>query len=192
MHRERGVDLRLRTAVQEVRRNAVVVKGPDGELDTIPTAATVWATGVSASPVVGGWGLPTGRGGRIQVEEDLRVVGHPEIFAAGDVSIAGSSLPQLAQPAIQGGRHAGAQIRRLVTGAPTEAFHYHDKGIMATIGFSDAVAELPQPVRDHGEPLGALLHLAAQPEHRGGRPGRDPCRPSVTLAATVGCTGRVS
>jgi NADH dehydrogenase len=148
--RARGVDLRLRTSVQEVRQNAVVVKGPDGELETISTAATVWATGVSASPVVGDWGLPTGRGGRIEVEPDLRVVGHPDIFAVGDVSIAGSSLPQLAQPAIQGGRHAGAQIRKLLAGAPTEEFHYHDKGIMATIGFSDAIAELPRGIKFKG------------------------------------------
>jgi NADH:ubiquinone reductase (H+-translocating) len=148
--RERGVDLRLKTSVQEVRPDAVVVKGPDGELETISTAATVWATGVSASPVVGDWGLPTGRGGRVQVEPDLRVVGHPDIFAAGDVSIAGSSLPQLAQPAIQGGRHAGAQIARLVAGEPTQEFHYHDKGIMATIGFSDAIAELPRGIKFKG------------------------------------------
>ena len=148
--RERGVELRLKTSVQEVRPNAVVVKGPDGEIETISCAATIWATGVSASPVVGGWGLPTGRGGRIEVEPDLRVVGHPEIFAAGDVSIAGSSLPQLAQPAIQGGKHAGIQIRRLLAGAPTEPFQYHDKGIMATIGFSDAIAELPRGIKFKG------------------------------------------
>ena len=148
--RERGVDLRLQTSVQEVRPDAVVVKDPDGSIETISTAATVWATGVSASPVVGGWGLPTGRGGRIEVEPDLRVVGHPEIFAAGDVSIAGSSLPQLAQPAIQGGKHAGIQIRRLLAGAPTEPFQYHDKGIMATIGFTDAVAQLPRGVKVKG------------------------------------------
>jgi NADH:ubiquinone reductase (H+-translocating) len=148
--RKRGVDLRLKTSVQEVRPNAVVVKGPDGELETISTAATVWATGVSATPVVGDWGLPTGRGGRVEVEPDLRVVGHPDVFAAGDVSIAGSSLPQLAQPAIQGGRHAGVQIRRLVAGQPTEEFHYHDKGIMATIGFSDAIAELPRGIKFKG------------------------------------------
>ena len=148
--RERGVDLRLNTSVQEVRQGAVVVKGPDGSLETIPTAATVWATGVSASPVVGGWGLPTGRGGRVEVDADLRVVGHPEIFAAGDVSVAGSSLPQLAQPAIQGGKHAGIQIRRLISGSPTQPFQYHDKGIMATIGFTDAVAELPRGIRFKG------------------------------------------
>jgi NADH dehydrogenase len=148
--RERGVDLRLRTSVQEVRPGAVVVKGPDGELETISTAATVWATGVSASPVVGGWGLPTGRGGRIEVGPDLRVVGYDNIFAAGDVSIAGSSLPQLAQPAIQGGRHAAVQIRRLLAGAETEPFHYHDKGTMATIGFTDAIAQLPGGVKFKG------------------------------------------
>jgi NADH dehydrogenase len=148
--RERGVDLRLNTSVQEVRPDAVVVKDPDGSLETIPTAATVWATGVSAAPVVGGWGLPTGRGGRVEVDADLRVVGHPDVFAVGDVSIAGSSLPQLAQPAIQGGKHAGIQIRRLLAGAPTQPFTYHDKGIMATIGFTDAVAQLPHGVKFKG------------------------------------------
>jgi NADH:ubiquinone reductase (H+-translocating) len=148
--RERGVDLRLNTSVQEVRPDAVVVKDPDGSLETIPTAATIWATGVSAAPVVGGWGLPTGRGGRVEVDADLRVVGHPDVFAVGDVSIAGSSLPQLAQPAIQGGKHAGMQIRRLLVGSPTQPFTYHDKGIMATIGFTDAVAQLPHGVKFKG------------------------------------------
>jgi NADH dehydrogenase len=148
--REREVELRLNTSVQEVRPHAVVVKGPDGSLETIPCAATIWATGVSADPLVGSWGLPTGRGGRISVEPDLRVVGHPDVFAVGDVSIAGTSLPQLAQPAIQGGHHAGVQIRRLVGGATTEPFDYHDKGTMATIGRKDAVVQLPHGIRMKG------------------------------------------
>ena len=67
---------------------------------------------------------------------------------AGDVAItADDPLPQLAQPAIQGGRHAGAQIRRLLAGSPTEPFRYKNKGTMATIGRSDAVVELPQGIR---------------------------------------------
>lgn len=148
--RERGVDLRLSTSVKRVRPDAVVVQGPDGEQEVIPAALTIWATGVTAKPVVGGWGLPTGRGGRIEVEPDLRVKGFPEIFAVGDVSGQENPLAQLAQPAIQGGRHAGVQIRRLLAGSATEEFHYKNKGTMATIGRSDAVVELPHGIRMRG------------------------------------------
>jgi NADH:ubiquinone reductase (H+-translocating) len=147
--RERGVDLRLGTSVQEVRADAVVVKGPDGE-ETIAAAAVVWATGITAAPIVGAWGLPTGKGGRIDVGPDLRVAGHPEIFAVGDVALDPADLPQVAQPAIQGGKHAGIQIRRLLAGSPTETFRYRDKGSMATIGRSDAVVEFPFGLRLKG------------------------------------------
>jgi NADH dehydrogenase len=149
--RERGVDVRLGTSVQEVREREVVVKDPDGSTETIPVAATVWASGISAAPVVGEWGLATGRGGRIEVEPDLRLPGHPEVFAVGDVSVdPATPLAQLAQPAIQGGTHVGVQIRRILAGASTEPFRYHDKGTMATIGRSDAVVQLPGGLRVRG------------------------------------------
>ncbi len=147
--RKRGVDLRLGTSLQEVRERAVVVKGPDGE-QTIPCAVVVWATGITAGPIVGGWGLPTGPGGRIAVGPDLRVQGHPDVFAVGDVALGPQNLPQVAQPAIQGGKHAGVQIRRLLAGAPTEPFRYFDKGTMATIGRGDAVVQLPFGLRLKG------------------------------------------
>jgi NADH dehydrogenase len=144
---KRGVDVRLSTSVQEVRPDAVVVKGPDGE-ETIPAAVTVWASGITAKPIVGGWGLPEGKGGAIEVDADLRVKGHPDIFCVGDVAADG--LPQVAQPAIQGGKHAGVQIRRILAGSPTEPFHYFDKGTMATIGRSDAVVQFPFGLRLRG------------------------------------------
>jgi NADH:ubiquinone reductase (H+-translocating) len=65
---KRGVELRLNTALQEVRPHEVVVKNPDGELETIPMAATVWASGISAGAIVGSWGLPAGPAGRIAVD----------------------------------------------------------------------------------------------------------------------------
>jgi NADH:ubiquinone reductase (H+-translocating) len=99
----------------------------DGE--QLPSAATIWATGVKVDDQVADWGLPQGRGGRIQVEPDMCVVGHPEIFAVGDVAASvDGPLPQLAQPAIQGGRHAAVQIGRLIAGEPTEPMVYKDKG----------------------------------------------------------------
>jgi NADH:ubiquinone reductase (H+-translocating) len=148
---KRGVELRLETSLQEVRPNEVVVKNPDGQLETIAMAATVWASGISASTIIGSWGLPTGAGGRIAVGADLRLVDYPEVFAVGDVAVGeGGPLPQVAQPALQGGKHAALQIRRLLAGSATESFHYKNKGMMATIGRSDAVVELPFGLRLKG------------------------------------------
>lgn len=75
--RKRGVELRLGVAVEEVHADGVVLS--DGE--RLPSAVTVWSTGVKVDDQVAGWGLPQGRGGRIEVEPDMRVAGHPEIFA---------------------------------------------------------------------------------------------------------------
>ena len=144
---QRGVELRLGTAVAEVHEDCVVLS--NGE--KLPAAATIWATGVTVPEYVSEWGLPQGRGGRIEVEPDMRVVGHPEIFAVGDIAAStGGPLPQLAQPAIQGGRHAGAQVRRLVAGRATEPLRYKDKGTMATIGRHDAVVQLPLGLKLRG------------------------------------------
>lgn len=167
---KRGIDLRLDTAVKEVHEDSVVVQRKGEEPETIPAAVTIWATGVTAEPIVGDWGLPTGKGGRIETDPDLRVKGYPEIFAVGDVGVnPDNPLPQLAQPAIQGGKHAGVQIRRILVGAPTEPFEYRDKGTMATIGRSDAVVQLPFGLRMKGFPAWLAwlaLHLV---ELMGGR-----------------------
>jgi NADH dehydrogenase len=112
---------------------------------------TVWAAGVSAPAGTAEWGLPQGRGGRILVGPDLRVRGQDRIFALGDISlVTGQPLPQLAQPALQMGRHAAAQIGLLTAGRATVPFSYHDKGIMATIGRRSAVVELPHRLRIRG------------------------------------------
>ena len=145
--RERGVELRLGVAVREVRPDCVVLS--DGE--RVPSASTIWATGVKVDDAVSAWGLPQGRGGRLRVGPDLRVEGHPEIFAVGDLAAdRDAPLPQLARPAIDGGRHAAAQVRRLLAGEPTEPFVYRDRGISATIGRSDAVIQLPFGVKLRG------------------------------------------
>ena len=164
--RKRGVELRLGTAVKEVHSDGVVLS--DGE--RMPSAATIWCTGVKVHDQVAGWGLPQGRGGRIPVEPDMRVVGHPEIFAVGDVAASvDAALPQLAQPAIQGGRHAVAQIRRLMAGQASEPMVYKDKGTMATIGRNAAVVQLPRAVKLKGR-LAWLawvaLHIVTLVGHR--------------------------
>ena len=127
----RGVDVRLDTKISEITEDRVLLADGQDLLSNL----TVWAAGVSAPESAGGWNLPQGKGGRIVTGPDLRVAGHDRIFAVGDIAlIEGQPLPQLAQPALQTGRHAAAQIRRLVAGQPTVPFSYHDKGIMATIG----------------------------------------------------------
>jgi NADH dehydrogenase len=136
--RERGVELRLNTSVAEVRPDGVVLGG--GEF--LKAGVVVWATGVTVPSLVGEWGLPQGRGGRITVDKDLRVTGFRNIFAVGDIALLPDPLPQLAQPALQGGRHAGRQVAALALGRPTHPFHYHDKGTMATVGRRAAVADI--------------------------------------------------
>jgi NADH dehydrogenase len=154
----RGVDVRLGEQVTEVRPDAVVLAS--GE--EIPTRTLVWAAGVRANPLVDQLGFELGRGGRIRVAADLSVPGHPDVYVIGDSAdiAAGPApdatgdgaprLPQLAQVAIQGGRHVADEILR-GEGAP-RPFHYFDKGIMATIGRRAAVAELP-----FGPPLRGMV-----------------------------------
>jgi hypothetical protein len=85
------------------------------------------------------------------VGPDLRVVGQDRIFAAGDIAVSAEHpVPQLAQPAIQEGRHVAGQIRRLIAGQPTVPFSSHDKGIMATIGRRSAVVQLAWGLRFRG------------------------------------------
>ncbi len=144
---DRGVDVRLDARIRENTPDQVVLAyGAQ-----LPSDLTVWAAGVTAPESVGGWGLPQGRGGRIQVGPDLRVTGHDRIFAIGDIALTdGQPVPQLAQPALQMGRFAAEQIARLEAGKPTAQFTYHDKGILATIGRRSAVVQLPHHVRIRG------------------------------------------
>lgn len=137
--RRRDVELRLGAGVEEVCPDAVRLS--DGTV--LPSDLTIWATGVAPHEEVREWSLPLDRGDRIRVGEDLQVEGLPGVFAAGDVAVAPQDLPQLAQPAIQGGAHVARQIQRLMSGQPTERFEYWDKGQLAIIGRRSAIGELP-------------------------------------------------
>jgi len=108
---ERGVDVRTGTAVERVEADRVHLDGPAA----IPTQTLVWAAGVKASPVAGMMGTEQARDGRLIVRPDLSVPDHPTVYAVGDMAaIEGEDgyEPQLAQVAIQSGRHAAAQIQR--------------------------------------------------------------------------------
>jgi len=144
---ERDVDIRLNTRILEVRPDCVVL----GEGQHLPSDLTVWTGGVAAAQSAAGWNLPQGKAGRILVGADLRVRGSERIFAAGDIALDPEHpSPQLAQPALQEGRHAAVQIVRVLRGEKTEPFSYHDKGTMATIGRRSAVVQLARGARITG------------------------------------------
>lgn len=152
----RGVEVRTGTRVERVRATRVQLAG--GE--ELPCHTLVWAAGVQANPVGAALGLPTGRAGRIVVGSDLQVADHPGVWAIGDVAAIvdaagrdGALLPQLAPVAIQSGRHVAAEILHAEAGEPAPPpFRYRDKGTMATIGRSKAVAELPFGIHLQGVP----------------------------------------
>jgi NADH dehydrogenase len=133
-----GVEVRTGTLVTAVDESGVEAAG-----ERISSRVVVWAAGVAASPLGATLGVETDRAGRVVVEADLSIAGHPEVFVIGDlaaVSHAGNEVPGTAPAAIQGGWHAAASIRRALRGRPAEPFRYRDRGSMATLGRKAAVA----------------------------------------------------
>ena len=135
---ERGVEVRTGATVTRITPDRVELAS--GE--TIPARTAIWAAGIRAAPVSASLGLPTGRSGRVRVDPTLRVPGYPHVFAAGDVALIDGAerLPQVAQAAIQQGEHAAQNVLRSLRGEPCLPFRYRDKGSLATIGRSRAVA----------------------------------------------------
>jgi len=115
--------------------------------ETIEAGTILWAAGVSASPLGASLGAPLDRAGRVLVQDDLTIPGHPEIAVVGDLAALrgkdGTWLPGVAQTAIQQAAHAAANVRRAVAGEPRTAFEYKNLGNLATIGRNYAVADMP-------------------------------------------------
>ncbi len=158
----RGVEVRLSEAVVKVDDTRVTLRS--GEV--LAAHTLVWAAGVKANPLAAVLGVETGRGGRIVVDPDLSIPGREGAYAIGDVALIDDPrdgvLPQLAQVAIQSGKHAARQIDARLAGREPTFFRYRDKGTMATIGRRAAVAELPIGLRLKGTPAWAAwlgLHL---------------------------------
>jgi NADH dehydrogenase len=134
----------------EVRTNAMVTNIEPGVVsmgkEKIPAAVILWGAGVSASFLGKMLGASTDKAGRVIVQPDLSIPGHPEVFVAGDLASAtqknGRPVPGVAPAAIQMGKFAARQVKRSLAGKPCEEFHYLDKGSLATIGRSKAVADL--------------------------------------------------
>ncbi len=129
-------------------------RGAGGPADVkIETATILWAAGVAASPLGTTLGVATDRAGRVMVQPDLTIPGHPEIFVIGDLASLpgadGKPLPGVAQVAIQMGRHAAKNIIRATEHQPYRPFVYKNLGNMATIGRASAIADFGR-LRLHG------------------------------------------
>ncbi|QIP16116.1 NAD(P)/FAD-dependent oxidoreductase [Spirosoma aureum] len=142
--KELGVNVRLNTRVKDFDGKIVTMN--DGS--TLRTNNLIWAAGVKANPLAGLPAEVIGRGGRVLVNRYNQVQGFTDIFAIGDVALMTEEKwpnghPQVAQPAIQQGRHLAKNLFHLIRNEPLEEFTYHDLGTMATIGRGLAVVDLP-------------------------------------------------
>jgi NADH dehydrogenase FAD-containing subunit len=135
-----GVEVRLGQGADQIDEEGVIVAG-----ERIPSKTVIWTAGVAPSPA-GKWlNVETDRAGRVRIQPDLSVPGHPEIFVVGDTASLdqdGTTLAGVAQVAIQEGRYAGKLIHRRLTGKSTpRPFRYFDKGTMAVVGKGFAVLQ---------------------------------------------------
>jgi NADH dehydrogenase len=136
-----GAEVMTRAQVTQVSMDEVAIGDQH-----IATRTVLWAAGVEASPLAKSLGVPLDRAGRVIVERDLTIPGHKDVFVVGDLAAStqqdGTLVPGVAQGGIQGGQHASFNIERAIAGQPLRAFHYNDKGSLATIGRAAAVADL--------------------------------------------------
>ena len=136
-----GVEVRTNSVVTSVDASGVLAGG-----QKLAGATTLWAAGVEALPLVRSLGTKLDRAGRVIVEPDLTVPGHPEVFVIGDLATLpdehGKPLPGVAPVAIQQGKHAARNILRACQRRNPETFHYRNRGSLATIGRAAAVADL--------------------------------------------------
>jgi NADH dehydrogenase len=141
-----GVEVRLNATVTNVTPQGIYIGN-----EFIPVHTVFWAAGVKASPLGRSLGVATDRAGRVVVGPDLTIPNHPEVFIAGDLAAAispdtGKPVPGLAQAGIQMGRFAGktiaSELRGLSNAGNRKPFVYRDKGTLAVIGKSKAVAEI--------------------------------------------------
>ncbi len=141
---EIGVTVRLGAAVTSVDPDGVTVNGSE----KIASTNVIWTAGVRGTPLGASLGAPLDRLGRVRVEPDLSISGHPEVFVVGDLMVLDHGgkpfSPGLAPVAIQQGEYVGRRIASLATGGKGDGpFRYRDKGNLATVGRGFAIAELP-------------------------------------------------
>jgi NADH dehydrogenase len=158
----------------QVRTNAVVAAAtPDGfrltDGQLVEGGVFVWAGGVKAPELVADSGLPTGHNGRVKVDQYLRALDHPDIYVAGDLASVtdprtGHVLPPLAQVALEEGETVARNLDAELKGRPLEAFTFHDKGFVVSVGTRRGVADIAGVTT--GGRLAHLLKDAIEWEYR--------------------------
>ncbi|HVM58409.1 MAG TPA: NAD(P)/FAD-dependent oxidoreductase [Gaiellaceae bacterium] len=140
-----GVEIHTGSIVTAVDADGVDVKGPDGAVTRYPAKTKIWAAGVTASPLAAmlaeASGAELDRAGRIKVQPDCSLPGHPEAFVVGDMMNL-DDLPGVAEVALQTGIHAAKTIRRRLDGLEPKPFKYRDLGSMAAISRRRAVVSV--------------------------------------------------
>jgi NADH:ubiquinone reductase (H+-translocating) len=160
-----GVGVRTNAAIAAATEDGFRLT--DGQL--VEGGVFVWAGGVKAPELVADSELPTGHNGRVKVDRYLRVLGHPEIYAAGDIASVtdprtGHVLPPLAQVALEEGETVARNLDAELTGRPLEAFTFHDKGFVVSVGTRRGVADIAGITT--GGRLAHLLKDAIEWEYR--------------------------
>jgi NADH:ubiquinone reductase (H+-translocating) len=158
--RELGVTPLLGHSVVDIDADGVTIDNPDQSRERVDARTVIWAAGVTASSLARRLGEASGadvdKAGRVAVEPDLSLPGHPEVLALGDmVRVRGADgepvvYPGVAPVAMQQGHHAARVVRDRLAGRSSKPFHYRDKGNLATIGRMRAVADLPGHIRLSG------------------------------------------
>ena len=162
---ELGVRVRTDAAVAAATEEGFRLT--DGQL--VKGGVFVWAGGVKAPELVADSGLPTGHNGRVKVDQDLRVLDHPDIYVAGDLASVvdprtGHVLPSLAQVALEEGETVARNVEAELKGKPLEAFTFHDKGFVVSVGTRRGVADVAGITT--GGRLAHLLKDAIEWEYR--------------------------
>jgi NADH dehydrogenase len=165
-----GVEIQLNAMVTDVDRNGITVKDQDGTLRRIESASKVWSAGVAASPLGRDLAAQSeteiDRAGRVIVNPDLSIPGHPNVFVIGDMAFV-PGVPGMAQGAIQGGKYVAAIVKNEAAARahgtkpkPRVPFKYFDKGSMATVSKWNAVAQIPLGEKNKFEFSGFFAWLA--------------------------------
>jgi NADH dehydrogenase len=160
-----GVQVRTNATIAAATQEGFRLTG--GQL--VEGGVFVWAGGVKAPELVASSGLPTGHNGRVKVDRFLRVLDHPQIYAAGDLASVtdprtGHVLPPLAQVALEEGETAARNLAAELNGRPLEAFTFHDKGFVVSVGTRRGVADIAGITT--GGRLAHLLKDAIEWEYR--------------------------
>jgi NADH dehydrogenase len=145
-----GVTVQTKTLVTDIQEGVVTLRRGEGQTESLPAYTVLWAAGMKAS-ILGRvlaqrTGVALDRAGRVMVEPDLSVAGHPDIFVIGDLANYAHQgeipLPGVAQVAMQQGKYVADLIQRRLKGESLPPFHYRDLGSLAVIGRNAAVADI--------------------------------------------------